>query len=171
VATKEEYASIKELMAVANMQEKLLGRVAVDANTENTIGRWPVLTSLKRTIPFSELELVAGYLSYSELINKLNQLPRGIRIKWHGNGTRSIVGSDSKDSSGESLSHENGFRLSNPHYRRLKRLADVIIAIVGIVLWPVWLFLIKKPVAFLRNAFQVLLAQKSWMGYAQEEPH
>ncbi|MCR6719650.1 MAG: glycosyltransferase family 2 protein [Chitinophagaceae bacterium] len=96
VATKEEYASIKELMAVANMQEKLLGRVAVDANTENTIGRWPVLTSLKRTIPFSELVLVAGYLSYSELINKLNQLPRGIRIKWHGNGTRSIVGSDSK---------------------------------------------------------------------------
>lgn len=171
VATKEEYGEIKELLTGAGMQEKLLGRVAANDNTENTVGRWPGIASLPRTIPFTELVLVAGHLSYRELISRVAQIPRGIRIKWHGAGTRSIVGSDSKDTSGESLSHENGFRLSNPHFRRLKRLSDILIAITGIILWPLWLFFIKKPFAFFRNCVQVLLAQKSWMGYSTDEPH
>ena len=170
VATPPEYNNVKKLLADAGLQEKLLGRVAADNNTENTVDRWPNIVSNRNTIPFRELILVAGHLSYQELISQTSLIPRHIRIKWHGAGTRSIVGSDSRDASGESLSPDNGFRLANPHFLRLKRLSDVLIAVAGILLWPVWLFIVKKPVSFFRNCVQVLLAQKSWIGYATDEP-
>lgn len=171
VGTQLEYQQVKELLSAANMEQKLLGRIAVDDNTAGTLGRWPGISSLRKTIPFSELILVSGKLDYRELISNLPNISRHIRIKWHRQGTRSIIGSDSKDSSGESLSHENGYRITNPHYRRLKRLADVVIAVIGILLWPVWLFVVRKPFRFLGNCFQVLLAQKSWMGYASAQTH
>jgi hypothetical protein len=81
----------------------------------------------------------------------------------------SIVGSDSKDSSGEAVSSENGYNLSDPYNRRLKRLIDVITALAGIILFPVHLFFVKKPVSYIANCVAVLIAKKTWIGYAIPE--
>ena len=46
---------------------------------------------------------------------------------------------------------------------------DVLIAVLGILLWPIWLLLVKKPLGLLRNSFQVLAGTKTWMGYADAQ--
>jgi hypothetical protein len=96
-------------------------------------------------------------------------LPRGIGIKLHAAASTSIVGSDSKDTSGEALSKENGYKLADPYNRRLKRLIDVSISLFAIATFPVHLFIIKKPFVFFANCFSVLLANKTWIGYATVE--
>jgi lipopolysaccharide/colanic/teichoic acid biosynthesis glycosyltransferase len=56
--------------------------------------------------------------------------------------------------------------MANPYNRRLKRLIDVSISLLAILTFPVHLFLIKNPGAFLSNCFAVLFAQKTWIGFA-----
>ncbi len=63
-----------------------------------------------------------GTLSFKNIIDALQQVPENIKIKIHAAGSHSIVGSDSKDSSGEAVSKENGIKLADPYNRRLKRL-------------------------------------------------
>jgi hypothetical protein len=84
------------------------------------------------------------------------------------------VGSNSKPTSGEFVSVENGFNINYPHNRRLKRLIDIAISFVGLATFPVHLLFVKKPIAFLGNCFNILFAQKTWIGYTIKEnnlPH
>ena len=78
----------------------------------------------------------------------MQQLPPTINVKIHAQGSMSIVGSNSKDSSGEAVSKENGFRLSDPYNRRLKRLIDISIAFISIISFPVHFIYSKKAISF-----------------------
>jgi hypothetical protein len=124
---------------------------------------------LSGILPFREVIFCEGTLSFKNIIEALREISDGIVIKFHASGSHSIVGSNSKDSSGEFVSKENGFELAQPHKRRLKRLIDIAVALGGLISFPLQLFLIKKPFAFFGNCFSVLFAQKTWIGYAVEE--
>jgi len=76
------------------------------------------------------------------------------------------VGSDSKDSSGETFSKENGIKLAHPYNLRLKRLLDIVVSILGLVTFPIHLIGVKRPFQFYVNCFLVLFAQKTWVGYS-----
>jgi lipopolysaccharide/colanic/teichoic acid biosynthesis glycosyltransferase len=77
--------------------------------------------------------------------------------------------SNQKISRGEALSKENGFNLANPYNRRLKRLVDISFSVIGLLSFPLQLFLVRKPFSFFGHCFSVLLASKTWVGYAMEE--
>jgi O-antigen biosynthesis protein len=127
------------------------------------------LPKLSSTIPFREIILCEGTLSFADIIAALQKMPHGLIAKIHATGSSSIVGSDSKDTSGEAVSKENGYKLAEPYNRRLKRLIDVSVSLAGIISFPVQLFIIKKPFHFFGNCFSVLFAQKTWIGYAVKE--
>ncbi len=167
--TAEEYQETLQLLKEAGMRQKILGRIAVQENDTAALGNWKNLQHLSSTIPFKEVIFCQGALSFTDVISSIQKLPAGLTVKIHSIGSSSIVGSDSKDSSGESLSKENGYKLANPYNRRLKRLIDVSISFFGIITFPVQLLIIKKPVQFFANCFSVLFAQKTWIGYAVEE--
>ena len=99
----------------------------------------------------------------------MQEIPAAIKIKIHAAGSHSIVGSDSKDSTGQSVSKENGFKLSDPYNRRLKRLQDIIVSVISLLTFPIHLLFVKKPFTFFKNCFTVLFAQKTWVGYCVEE--
>ena len=168
-ATENEYIQTLQLLKDAGMQQRVLGRVAVQQNDTTALGNWNDLKKLSLTIPFREIIFCCGTLSFADVIKGIQQLPNGLVAKIHSSGSSSIVGSDSKDSSGESVSKENGYKLSNPYNRRLKRLIDVSVSLFGIITFPVQLFIIKKPLQFIGNCFSVLFAQKTWIGYAVAE--
>lgn len=171
VASVAEFNEIDKLMRNAGKEQQLLGRIAVAAGETGVLATWPAVHELHKTLPFREIIVAGGSLSVKEIIAALPQLPGHCRIKIHLSDTASIVGSHSKDSSGEALSSENGYRVQNPHNLRLKRLIDVAVAVLGLVTFPIHLFFIKKPFHFIANCVAVLLARKTWIGYAQAEPH
>jgi hypothetical protein len=169
IGSAEEYKNVVQLMEEAGWQEKILGRVAVNENDKGAIGYWSKAAMLFESVPFHEAIFCEGTLSFTNIIEGVQQIGKDKRIKIHASGSHSIVGSDSKDSLGESLSKENGFRLSNPYNRRLKRLVDVSVSLLALISFPVHFFAIKKPARFLGNCFAVLFAQKTWVGYATAE--
>ncbi len=117
-------------------------------------------------MPLREIIYCTGNLSYNDFISQLNEIPEGINVKIHAAGSSSIVGSQSKDASGEAVSNENGFKLADPYNKRLKRLSDFSIAAVSLLLFPFQLLIQKNPFTFFKNCFAVLFAAKTWVGYA-----
>jgi GT2 family glycosyltransferase len=129
--TGSEYQEAMQLLKEAGIQQRVLGRLAVDENDQSAIGNQKDLLKLQDTIPFREIIFCEGRMSFKEIISSIQNMPRKLVAKIHAAGSNSIVGSDSKDSSGESVSKENGFKLANPYQRRLKRLIDVFISITA----------------------------------------
>ncbi len=165
----EEYLQAVQLMKEAGLQERILGRIAVDENKEGAIGQVNELNKLLSVIPFREIIFCQGQLSYASSISIVKTLPGFLKIKFHAAGSRSIVGSESKDTSGEALSTENGFKLAEPGNRRIKRLADIIISFLALASFPAHLLLVKKPIRFFANCFAVLTARMTWVGYIKNE--
>ncbi|MBK8309697.1 MAG: hypothetical protein IPL04_01195 [Chitinophagaceae bacterium] len=116
----EEFDAAKQLLKDAGLKQRVLGRIAVHADDNDGIGSVKNIKGLSSVIPFREIIFCQGTLSYAEIIEVIQQLPPSINVKIHAHGTTSIVGSNSKDSSGEVVSKENGFKLSDPYNRRLK---------------------------------------------------
>lgn len=162
----EEYKNAMDLMKEAERSENVLGRLTVKETDNSGIGYWKQIKTLSRTTPFNEVIFCEGTLSFREIIKAIPELPGQIKVRFHANGSGSIVGSDSKDTSGEALSKENGFKLSDPYNRRLKRLIDIFVSALALLTFPIHLFFVKKPVPFFGNCFAVLFGQKTWVGYS-----
>ncbi|MDZ4795807.1 MAG: glycosyltransferase [Bacteroidota bacterium] len=158
--TIQEYEQVLQLLKEAGLHQRVLGRVAVQEEDQQALGHWKKLAKLSTTVPFGEIIFCQGHLSFSNIIQGLPALPNDLVAKIHGTGSSSIVGSDSKDTSGEAVSKENGFKLANHNNRRLKRLMDVSIALLGIISFPVQLFIVKKPFHFLPTACWYCLHKK-----------
>ncbi len=166
IGSATEFEETLQLMKDAGIQEKVLGRVAVEDDDKTATGHWSKLELLSQTLPFNELIFCEGALSFKTIIESVNKAGGKIKIKIHAAGSQSIVGSDSKENTGEAVSGENGVNLANPYFRRLKRLVDVAVSIIILVSFPVHLLAVKKPFLFFANCIAVLFAHKTWVGYA-----
>jgi O-antigen biosynthesis protein len=162
----DEYNQTMELLGLAGLQQRVLGRVASAEEEVNSLGTLEKLPQLIAAAPFREIIFCEGRLSFAEIINHIPKLPPGITAKIHAGGSSGIVGSSSGNTSGETVTKENGFKLSDPYNRRLKRLIDAGLALMGLLSFPVHIFLVKRPAAFFSNCLKVLIAQKTWVGYA-----
>lgn len=162
----DEYESVMKIMRASGQHQRVLGRVAVDEKDDTAAGQWKYVDQLTATIPFRELICCEGRLSFTEIIQFTAAGPHRFNIKIHAAGSDSVVGSHSKDSSGEALTNEAGFRIADPYYRRQKRLVDVVVSLFGLLLFPVSLFLVKNPFRFWSYCIDVLIARKTWVGYA-----
>jgi GT2 family glycosyltransferase len=169
IGSSGEYDEVIRLMNDAGLKEKVIGRVAVNENDKGAIGHWSGTKIPFQSIPFREIIFCEGTLSFGNIIERISQIGKKIKIKIHASGSHSIVGSDSKDTSGEAVSKENGFKLLDPYNLRLKRLLDMIIALIGLLFFPIHLFIVKKPFKFFDNCFSVLFGKKTWVGYSSEE--
>lgn len=164
-ASLPEYDQTMQLLKEAGLHQRVLGRLSVNDEDENSLGSFKKMQVVSVAVPFREIIFCQGSLSFIDIISSIQLLPKHISARIHATGSSSIVGSDSKDTSGESVSKENGYKLADPYNRRLKRLSDVAISFLGIITFPVQLFIMKKPLVFLTNCFLVLLAKKTWVGY------
>lgn len=165
VGSESEFENCKELMEHAGLHEMILGRVSVNENESGGIGYWKRLNMLHPTVNFKEIIFCEGTLSFSNIIEAVQILPKSTRIKFHASNSQSIVGSDSKDTSGEALSKENGYKISNSYNQRIKRFIDFASSAVFIITFPFHFIFVNKPLSFFDNCFKVLFAKKTWVGY------
>lgn len=165
VGTNEEYAGVKKLFTVAGLQERIMGQISADGTKENNLGTVSDLENIAESINIGEIIFCQGFLSYSLIIGIIQNLPKNISLRFHAKGTESIVGSDSKDTSGESVSAQENFQIAQPYQKRMKRIADISVSLFLFVTFPVHLLLIGYK--SLSNALIVLIGRKTWIGYSR----
>jgi GT2 family glycosyltransferase len=165
VGAENEYQSSMRVLKQANLEERILGRVGIEENEHGSIGYWKKLDMLQPSVNVREIIFCEGSLSFKDIIVATETLPKNIRVKFHAAKSQSIVGSDSKNTSGESVSIEHAYQIATPYNRRIKRLIDFIASLLFIISFPLHFVLVRKPLNFFRNCFMVLLAQRTWIGY------
>ncbi|HET9826806.1 MAG TPA: glycosyltransferase [Chitinophagaceae bacterium] len=168
VGSESEFEICKELMEHAGLHEKILGRVCVSENELGGIGYWKRLNMLQPTISFKEVIFCEGALSFKDIIETVQALPKNIRVKFHASNSQSIVGSDSRHTSGEAFSRENGFNITYSYNRRIKRLIDFATSILFLVSFPFHFIFVRRPFSFFNNCFKVLSATRTWIGYTTD---
>lgn len=167
VAGEKDFMKITGIMKNAGMPERVLGRVDVHlAEKTSALGNIQQLPGLVKKYRVKEIIFCENGLSIKEIIGIIEELPSGIRNKFHASGSSSIVGSDSKNVSGDYVTAVKKYSIAKPINRRNKRLLDILVSLLFIISFPVHLFLQKKPGRFFKNVFAVLFRKKTWVGYA-----
>ncbi len=168
VANEQDFLNITTLMQHAGMPERVFGRVNNSVTeTSNALGNVQQLGQLIKTYPLKEIIFCEDGLSFKEIITAVEQLSGKVRIKFHASGSSSIVGSDSKDVSGNYVSINYKYTINNLANKRNKNLVDMVAALLFLFSFPLHLILQKKPVQFFKNLRDVLLQKKTWVGYAK----
>ena len=76
----------------------------------------------------------------------------------------SIIGSNSINTSGD-LYVVDINAITKKSNLRSKRVFDLAAGLVIVLLYPLFIFIVKKPIGLARNITLVLFARKSWVGY------
>ena len=167
LSNENDFTTINNLMKDVGMHERVLGRVGKTKDGSPTaLGSIDQLSELVNKYHVKEVIFCADGLSLKETIGLVEKLPGGVRNKFHASGSRSIVGSDSKNLSGDYVALVRKYRISRSVNRRNKRLLDIVVSVFFIISFPVHLFLQKKPGKFFTNTIDVLRGNKTWVGYA-----
>lgn len=164
-ASPAEYAETVQLLSQAGVASKIIGRISEEPHAPDAIGDLANLEKSARLLDAREIVFCAGELPYARIIEKVVQLDARHAVRFHAAGAQSIVGSDASDDSGQALAADSGFQLANPSLRRLKRLFDVLLSLLLLASFPVQALWVKSLRGMLRNCWQVLWGEKTWVGY------
>ncbi len=78
-----------------------------------------------------------------------------------------IIGSNSKNTTGEFYSVDITPALSNPEIRKKKRWMDILICLISLPFTPFMLFRLRFFKSYLQNWMACLTGNKTWVGYNQ----
>jgi len=170
--TQPDFKSVQQLLQPHGLHTKIIGRLAVDNDTENAIATLADTDKMVTALNAKELALCAGpTFTYKAIIRFIQQVPPSLRLRFHARGSSSMVGSDSSSSSGAALSAEAAFNLSRPTHRRVKRLVDVAMALICLLFFPLHFIFNRQAIGLLQNAADVLTGRKTWIGYITNAAH
>jgi GT2 family glycosyltransferase len=168
--TQEDLNTINGLLNNAGRHQHIEGFIS-PLNEVHTLGNLTSIQTLLKNTPVKELIVCESpYISFAEIISLYEQNGKNVKLRLHAKGSVSIVGSDSKNEAGQVLNNHS-YQLSQSVNLRLKRLIDVITSLILLLLFPFHFLFNKHPVTLLKHSIEVLLYQKTWIGYTFQYPH
>jgi len=137
-----------------------------DFNKEQFVGPIDQLKEIVTIYKINEVIFCAKDLSSQLIIHSMSTLDPGITCKIAPPESLYIIGSNSIETEGDfyMLDVNSVNRVKN---KRTKRSLDIAFSITFLLFFPILLFIVKSPINFIKNIFQVLIGKKSWVGYSK----
>ena len=164
-ASSTAFKELQHLLQMAGRTKRVLGRLALFMDQETAIGKLDQLSNLLKAIQVREIIFCIDEQLPMKLALAIVQKHKHLRYAFHYYGSHSIIGSNSKDMSGEAVAVKTSFNLSRRAHCRNKRLVDISTSLILLITFPIHLFLIKKPLHFMSNCLQVLRGKYTWISY------
>lgn len=168
VGSNEDYTKALSLMHNLQLKERVLGRVSINGNTSNSVGNINNLKMIIDTFKIREIIFCVNNFSYKQIIELIQSLPKKLSFKFYSSESNTIISSDSKTSSGEILSSVHNYSIIKPYQKRMKRFTDILSSSIILITFPIHLIFIKNGFKAIKNAFNVLIANNTWIGYGTE---
>lgn len=165
VSSEEEYIEIRRLL-LSTLHAEPLGRISIGKNDTGALCNIDELSSLEKSFAISRIIFCIGensmrsIIAVSESVSKQNK-----RFLFHTAGTNSMIGSQTLAPGKEMIVPEIDFRIAHPYQKRMKRLLDVILASLFLLVFPLHFIVHPHPVLFLKHSLSVLEGSKTWVGY------
>jgi GT2 family glycosyltransferase len=164
VGTENDKYDVARLVEQTNTSPLIRGWISTSSE-DHALGSTSQIPTILKSIPATQLILCEGdRFSFKEIISFYETNAGKLQLRLHSAGSKSIVGSDSKEYSGEAIG-EPRFLLLLPVNRRLKRMLDVVLALLFLLVFPVHFLFNPHPLRLLLHCFQVLFFKKTWIGF------
>ncbi len=82
-----------------------------------------------------------------------------------------VIGSNSKVSAGEFYTVNIELNLLHKSTQRNKRVLDIMVSLLFILLSPILMWFTKKPLTFLKNCLTVLGGRRTWVSFSSQGQH
>lgn len=168
VGHPEEAERVKLILQAAHYQPETMVVVSPAAPTiaGNTQGMLAQLPEIVRVHGLDQVIFCAKDVSSSDIISAMSAMA-GTQVEFKIAPPESlfIIGSNSIETSGDVyiLDVNSIVKIGN---RRKKRVLDVAVSALLLLLAPLTIWVQKNPLGYLRNIVEVTLAQKTWVGFA-----
>jgi GT2 family glycosyltransferase len=169
VGSIQESKRIFSIIRQTQVIPELIGFVDPVENrvTPDYIGHIGQIGEIVRLNRADELVFCGHDISSRQIITTMLQFTdTGLEFKIAPPESLSVIGSNSNDSAGELyILHYN--TLSRVLNRRKKRMLDIALSLLIIIISPLLMLTVKEPSGLIRNVFSVLFGMNSWVGYFQ----
>jgi GT2 family glycosyltransferase len=163
-----ESKRVLELLYSARVDVNMVGIVSpseADVDYDNYLGSVAQLKEIVGIYSVNEIIFCGKDISSEKIIYWMSSLGPDINYKIVPEQSGSIIGSNSKDSAGDLYTIDINFKIASSIQRRNKRVLDISLSLMLLLLFPVSIWFWKPFGRILKNAFLVLIGKKSWVGY------
>ncbi len=171
VGNDEEVKRTMGLLQDARVDKNIIGTVSSEKSfrTENHLGNFPQLNEIVRIYKINEIIFCSKDISSEKIMNSMTNLGGKIQYKILPEKSLSIIGSHSKNHSGELYTIDIEYKINRPINIRNKRIQNIGLSLLFLSFFIVLIFFVKNKIGFLKNIFLVLFNKKNWVGYHPSE--
>jgi GT2 family glycosyltransferase len=174
VGDRDEAKRVWELLHSSYGNPGFIGLISVAAREQKNDGFIGSLTQIKEIIQVYRIDEVifcSKSMTHQAIIDQMSALQDlHVDYKIAPEDSLSIIGSNSINTAGD-LYTVNINAITNVENKRNKRLLDLAVTLVIILLLPLLLFLVSKPLGLVRNIFLVLVSSRSWVSYIRDKQY
>jgi O-antigen biosynthesis protein len=172
VGNQQEINRVKELLQASTVQPYVIGYVSSDtADTSGLTGFLGSIRQLDELVTIYKIKQIifcSADIAAKDIIFWMNKIgAQNITYKIVPQESLFIIGSNSKDETGELFTEEIALELSKPYNLRKKRIFDFLVSLLLLPISIVLMWFQKKPFGFIKNLLDVLIGNKTWVGYAE----
>lgn len=167
VGDAEECERVMEIMQNVRKKTGIIGFVnAHNENNQMFLAGFNQLPEIITIHKVNEVIFCAKSLSAETIIQTMSDIEKeDIEYKIAPVESDFIIGSNSINHNGELYTIDLN-TINLPQYKRLKRLVDVAFSLLFLALFPLAIFIVKKPWQFFKNCWKVVGGKYSWVSYA-----
>ena len=161
------YLTAREVLEQFSQELMICGRCGKPdpANQKDYLGEISDIPELAFRLGLDELVFCQDGLSNAAIIEGVEKY-RNLNLRYSilAPGARYLVSSSEKHHRGLIVQAETNPELLQPHNLRLKRLCDLGICLMLLILFPLVLLKVSSAAGFFRNFSRVLSGKLSWVG-------
>ncbi|MEZ4985740.1 MAG: hypothetical protein R2795_12010 [Saprospiraceae bacterium] len=161
VGSTTEAERALQLLHKAGVKSNPLGRVNLEASapTGDALGNIRQLPEIVRIYKVDEIIFCSKDMAVQDIMQWMTQLGPQLLYKILPEDSISIIGSHSKNTSGELYTIDIQFNIAHPLQRRNKRLFDLGVSLLLMATTPLWLLLLPPGGHTQQRAWRVLFGQ------------
>ena len=171
VGDEEETERVKAILLQSNTLVKSIQFLSPteDKINDQYVGTFNQLDQVIDIHHINEVIFCAKNVSAEDIINQMLTLDsKQLDFKISQPESAYVIGSTSIDAK-DDLYMMDINQIDKPANVRNKRLLDIVLSLVFIVLSPILIWFFKNKKQFLKNMFQLLVGKNSFVGYSQVE--
>lgn len=171
VGEESESVRVKAMLHQVGARKNILGILSpVKEEASISLGSIEDLEEIVNIYKVEELIFCSSNIASSEIMKWMTRLGSNLEYKIVPKDSQSIIGSSSKNTSGEVYTVDIRYNIDSSIHRRNKRVFDVFISISFLLLCPILLIFQQDKFNFIKNIFRVILGSKTWVGYSSISP-
>lgn len=173
VGNHHEVSRVQDLLVKSKARADYFGFIAInDEHTSDNqyLGNVSQLHEIVDVLKIEEIIFCSKDLAASQIIEWMGRMKQQeILFKIVPEESLFIIGSNNKNTPGDFYTIELNLSLSKAWELQKKRIFDILFSIFVLPFIPLFTLIVRNKLQFIKNWTQVLLGEKTWVGYAQAD--